>query len=561
MAQEPSTLADSATATDAPEALLSEAERLVYDGQAMRAIALAERCWALIEFTENLRLQAHCQRLLGLAHERRGAPDDALRAVYRSLALYEKLGDRHGQARTLSLVAVQLAVIGGSAQAFDHLERAVTIAAELRDPDTDFRVWNNLSVIYDRLEDYPKAIAATHTALDNARLLGNEHMLKHAETALVISRIRQSLHTIEAQDAPENRALLAGILAEARLHCEACRALGFDVMVTTTTQAMGDGFLALGRTDEARAALEDGLSIAVTLGQRGEECDFELKLGMVQCAASEFQQGMVRLRRALAIAEDLGRRDLRVNCHKRLSKALQDQGELAGALEHYQQFHELQVSIMRANASAHVQVMSLKLDIERTRLEAEILRLRATELERDNRNLQNHAQQLSREALEDPLTGLGNRRFFEQQVSALRSASGATLTLAIGDIDHFKRVNDNFSHAVGDDVLREVGALFRRCFRPQDVVARFGGEEFVVAILGSTPEQAARAAERLRGAIEAHDWPALKPGLAVTISVGLANLGSGEAIDAVLARADAALYVAKRGGRNRVAASPEDPGR
>ena len=540
-----------AALAETPEALLAEAERLIYDGQALNGIAEAERCWALLEATDNLRLQAHCQRLLGLAHERRGAPDDALRAVFRSLALYEKLGDRHGQARTLSLVAVQLAAIGSSSQAFDYLERAVAVAAELRDPDTDFRVWNNLSVIFDRLEDYPKAISAINTALDNARRLGNPHMLKHAETAMVISRIHQDLHALDGSGAAAARGELVADLEAAASHREICRSLGYLVMVTTTAQAMSDGFLALGRAADARAALDDGLSIAVQLGPRGEECDFELKLGTMECP-SDYPAGLQRLHRALGIAEGLSRGDLQVNCHKRLSQAMEAHGDFAPALEHYQRYHALQVGILRANAAAHVQVMSLKLDIERTRLEAEILRLRTTELERHNRDLQDTALQLSREAMEDPLTGLGNRRFFEQRVGVLRVGTDLAVSVLIGDIDHFKRVNDDFSHAVGDAVLSEVGALFRRCFRPNDVVARFGGEEFVVALIGSGPAPSLRAAERLRVAIEKHDWPAVHVGLAVTISIGLATLESPETVTAGLARADQALYAAKHGGRNRV---------
>ncbi len=553
MVQEASIATD--PALESPEALLTEAERLIYDGQALKGIEVAECAWAALENTDNLRMQAHCQRLLGLAHERRGAPDDALRAVFRSLALYEKLGDRAGQARTLSLVAVQLAVIGSSSQAFDYLERAVAVASELHDPDTDFRVWNNLSVIYHRLEDYPKAIAAINTALENARRLGNPHMLKHAETAMMMALIHQKLPAVDSGGTEAARAELAAILDQAASHRETCRSLGYLVMVTTTVQAMSEGYLALGRTADARAALDDGLAIASTLGQRGEECEFELKLGSMECPLA-YESGLRRLKRALEIAESLSRGDLQVNCHRRLSKAKEGHGDFAGALEHYQRFHELQVGILRANAAAHVQVMSLKLDIERTRLESEILRLRTAELERHNRDLLDTTEQLSREALEDPLTGLGNRRYFEQRVAALRAGRELAVSVLIGDIDHFKRVNDDFSHAVGDAVLCEVGALFRRCFRPNDVVARFGGEEFVVALIGSMPPQSLRAAERLRGAIEKHDWPAVHAGLQVTISVGLATLHRHETIAAGLARADQALYAAKHGGRNRVEVAP-----
>ncbi len=542
---------------ETPEALLAEAEREVYAGQAQRGLELAQRCWELIEHSGNLRLQANCQRLIGLGHERRGNPEDSVRAVYRSLSLYEQLGDRHGQARTLSLVGVQLATIGSSASALEHLERAISLAAQLQDPDTDFRVWNNLAVIYERMEDHAKAIAALQTALPKAKALGNPHMIKHAESALVVNQIYQCMRAPGADSAEAQREALESAVQGAAWHLEQCRLGGYDVMATTTAQGLADGYLALGRTGEAQAVLAEGLSKVLSTGQKGEETEFELKLGVVENKAGLRAQGMSRLARALRSAEELNRRDLQARCHQALSQANQDHGDLASALEHYQRYHQIQIGILRANASAHVQVMSIKLDIERTRLEAEILRLRAAELERTNRSLQVTAEQLSREALEDPLTGLGNRRYFEQRVVELRATSRAAVTIAIGDIDHFKRVNDNFSHATGDDVLREVGAMFRRCFRPHDIVARFGGEEFVVAIVGSTEAQAERALERLRATIEGHDWQNLRSGLAVTISLGLARLSLAGDIDAALQRADEALYAAKRAGRNRIVSSAD----
>jgi len=540
---------------DQIDALLAEAEREVYAGQPQRGLEIALACWALIERSGSLRQQANCQRLIGLGHERRGNPEDSVRAVYRSLSLYEQLGDRHGQARALSLVGVQLATIGSSASALEHLERAIDLAAQLQDPDTDFRVWNNLSVIYERMEDHAKAIAALQTALPKAQALGNAHMIKHAESALVVNQIYQCMRAPTAESAEAQREALESAVQGAAWHLEQCRQGGFHVMATTTAQGLADGYLALGRTAEAQAVLADGLSRVLSTGQKGEETEFELKLGVVECKAGLHEKGMTRLAQALRLAEELSRRDLQTRCHKALSEAHQDNGDFGPALEHYQRYHQIQIGILRANASAHVQVMSIKLDIERTRLESEILRLHTAELERTNRNLQVTAEQLSREALEDPLTGLGNRRYFEQRVSELRASGEAAVTIAIGDIDHFKRVNDDFSHAIGDDVLREVGAMFRRCFRPQDVVARFGGEEFVVAIVGSTEEQAARAAERLRASIEGHDWQSLRAGLAVTISLGLARLSSGGDIDAAVERADAALYAAKRAGRNRIETS------
>lgn len=153
----------------------------------------------------------------------------------------------------------------------------------------------------------------------------------------------------------------------------------------------------------------------------------------------------------------------------------------------------------------------------------------------------------------DPLTGLANRRFvmgeLDRAVYKARG-DGTPLSLVMFDIDHFKAVNDAHGHHVGDVVLRKVAELARVRARAHDLLARIGGEEFVWLLPGVDAEEAGAAAERLRWTIEAGTLSAPFP--AVTISVGNATLAPSDASLSLFARADAALYEAKRGGRNRV---------
>jgi diguanylate cyclase (GGDEF)-like protein len=165
--------------------------------------------------------------------------------------------------------------------------------------------------------------------------------------------------------------------------------------------------------------------------------------------------------------------------------------------------------------------------------------------------------------LTDPLTGLGNRRYFERRceeeiVSARRHAS--PLACMFLDIDRFKRINDTLGHPAGDEVLRRVAAIVRSEMRGSDVLARFGGEEFVVLLPQTGLRQAMDIAERVRRAIGSRPIEsAALPALEVTVSIGLAALpaalpgeGAGEAAGALIAAADRALYRAKQAGRNRV---------
>lgn len=157
---------------------------------------------------------------------------------------------------------------------------------------------------------------------------------------------------------------------------------------------------------------------------------------------------------------------------------------------------------------------------------------------------------VERLAVSDELTGLPNRRsvrgLLERSI-ALSDRGVAPFCVAVLDIDHFKAVNDELGHAAGDEVLRNVARLGRAELRTTDALGRWGGEEFLIVMPGG-PEALSAALARLREAVRA----GAHPGRAITLSAGIAAHRGGEDADALLARADGALYAAKRAGRDRV---------
>lgn len=167
--------------------------------------------------------------------------------------------------------------------------------------------------------------------------------------------------------------------------------------------------------------------------------------------------------------------------------------------------------------------------------------------------------QLLEAARTDPKTGLVNLTHWRQlaEVSCRRAVTtDASLAVALVDLDHFKRVNDVYGHLVGDEVLLGAADALRSCSRADDVVGRFGGEEFAVLLPGVAGPDAFAAAERLRRAIAAVRPVELHDAMSITASVGVAVLGEhGSDLDALLRAADRALYGAKADGRNRVQAA------
>jgi diguanylate cyclase (GGDEF)-like protein len=171
-----------------------------------------------------------------------------------------------------------------------------------------------------------------------------------------------------------------------------------------------------------------------------------------------------------------------------------------------------------------------------------------------NRKLEQREAQIVASSMTDPLTGVGNRRRLEQALAAEISranGTGTRLCAIMADLDHFKRVNDTYGHVAGDSVLTAFGDLLRRHTRAIDIVARFGGEEFVVLTPNTDLENAVAIANRIRESLAACAIESLPD--PVTASFGVAEMARDEPGSGLLRRADAALYEAKYSGRNRVA--------
>ncbi len=167
---------------------------------------------------------------------------------------------------------------------------------------------------------------------------------------------------------------------------------------------------------------------------------------------------------------------------------------------------------------------------------------------------------LRKQATLDPLTGLNNRRHFETlatHVLARSQRDGTPVTLLLCDVDHFKRVNDERGHAVGDEVLMAIARMLGQNLRDGDVVARWGGEEFVALMPASPLDKACATAERIRAAVQATPLEVDATPLALTLSFGVAQVHGVQDLHAAIARADKALYDAKNAGRNRVSAAQE----
>jgi diguanylate cyclase (GGDEF)-like protein len=254
------------------------------------------------------------------------------------------------------------------------------------------------------------------------------------------------------------------------------------------------------------------------------------------------------LHASLQQAQALAREGAAQELHAELAALEKQDGHFESALQHHEAFHALYARYHSAAAEQRAALMAVRLRQEQ--LESQL----RTELERAH-TLRRDAEHWQHAALVDELTGLANRRQLDLRLPELHRLARAqrqALPLALMDVDHFKRINDRFSHLAGDAVLRHVGQLLREHCREGDLAARWGGDEFVLVQFGAPLEGARATCQRLRDAVAGHDWHMLAADLTLTLSIGLTDAGEAADLATAFERADQALLAAKAGGRNEL---------
>lgn len=311
--------------------------------------------------------------------------------------------------------------------------------------------------------------------------------------------------------------------------------------------------LATGRVEQAERSVRAGLALLAEGGPGGaaSEAELSLTLARVLRAAGDLAAAQQQLDRCRALCEGRGLHALAVD-------VLGEQAELHAAAGRFEQAY----ATHREFYTATVRQAALQRD---SAAHARQAQFETTEARRQAARFRDQARR-------DPLTGLRNRRYVDEELPRLLRlpTAGSGLVAAIVDADHFKAINDTRSHQTGDLVIRTLAALLSAAvdeWRAQGhptpgFAARLGGEEFLVVLAGGdgAPDAAVAALERMRAGVQAYGWRPVVGDLPVTVSVGAALAGPGDSQYTLLARADRNLYAAKSGGRNRVVADPPGAG-
>ncbi|MBC7996052.1 MAG: GGDEF domain-containing protein, partial [Rhizobacter sp.] len=501
--------------------------------------------------------------LLVTLNSREGLAEQAIAAGQAVLPTLRAAGNDAARADVLCNMAMAFLDLGLSHEALDHISESVEAARACGDARLLCLAYNRVGLTKGHLGRYEEGERFLAESLAMARELQNEEEIYRALTNLGVV-------ASDAFDAFESRGDTAAALEAIERACRhgeealiVARRSGNAYREALTLSNLGRYLGVSGRERAASTLLDHARALALENDHRSLVLACDGNRAELMVREKRHDEAIPLLREILAGAQELYANSMVQDTHLQLYLAHKARGDLAEALTHHEAFHALMKEQLEQRNDAQSRLMMNRLELdqalfgaERSRMQAELQRVRAEQMAAEAERLQAQARELGRYVLADPLTGLGNRRQVERELPRLLShseRSGEPLAVAVLDLDHFKRVNDRFGHAVGDAVLMAVADLFRARVRGGDLIARMGGEEFLIVLAHASLEWAREACERLRVAVEGHDWAQIAPGLQVTISIGLCLASAQRDGAQLLEQADLALYRAKNEGRNRVA--------
>jgi len=463
---------------------------------------------------ESLKTQAYCLDMLS-------RPEEALPLGLRAKRVAEEIGDRYLIGSIGSILGRTYWHIDDFATSMDYYLNALNLIQTEHHPDLEVSLTNGLGLVQYGLENYAEALAYFKACLAKA---APEDVTGQADAN---NNIAYVLH-------------LLGRDAEALDYGQAALALfnqlGTSVGKMETLHSLGAIYFALQDYDEAMRLLQQGMAIAHQTSSQLLELSYIIEICRIHRAQGRLAQAEADLLRALQTAEHINSQTYISLTHERLVEVYKDRHDYQSALTHFEAFHATFKKVFNDKSDRRVKNLEILHQVEVTRQQADLYR----EL-----------------AGTDFLTNLVNRRRWLEIAEAASQRSQTAqdhLAIIMLDVDHFKRVNDEYGHKAGDAVLAAVAGSLKKSLRQGDVAGRFGGEEFIVLVLGAPPERCAHSAERLRQAVAQLIIANAPAPIQVTISLGLACLDPGQRLplEALIDWADQALLLAKQQGRNRV---------
>jgi len=488
---------------------------------------------------------------LGTVKVHQGRPVEALELFVQVKHLSVAMGQIRGEIEALNNIGGTYVFMGDHSNALQHQLRVLGLSRQHGLPYVERIALNNISMAYNGMGRHEDALEAALACLK---------VQAEAEPALDAMAFQNAGEAhFGLKQFPEAKAMYRKASERIDRTGDPSALANLQLFLGQVAQQQGD-------LDEARRLFEQGLETCLKVGHAYGQVTGLLHLAELLGEVGQVQEALSTLHRARTLAEAGQLRNELCKADLALSRHYRQAGRFSEALTHLEWHLQLKGELFSAESDQRLQSLRVQFELEQVERERQAAQHRSTELsalnarlEETNRDLRAAQAQsavllarLEQHANEDALTGLPNRRAFDAVLARLSPPQ--LISIVVCDIDHFKAVNDRFSHLIGDEVLRRVAALLQGQLRPGDLLARYGGEEFTLLLTDTSESGTLGLCGHLRRTIEDYDWSTVFSELRLTVSLGAAIvlLEPKTLLQDVIRVADDALYVAKNAGRNRV---------
>lgn len=524
--------------------------------------------------------QAALERAIGANLNILGRNGEALDHYDRALALFREVGDPAAEVQTLRSMGVSLYDMDRVDEALARYLDALRIAESIDDALEQAKTLANIGNVYYALENWDEAATYQQWALAAFETAGYRPGIAGVALNLGALHIQQADRDAGPADADAHleqaRTALERSLAE-------FRALDIPRGIVSALGQLGALEDRAGNAERALERLTETLELRRAIGDRAAVLNNLKSVSGLHLRLEHFAEARRHLIEAETIARELDADDQLRDVLERRSEVELAAGDPDQAVAYLQQLWEIDRARISAETSARVEALQAAYEAEQAQREVELLRqqrlIDELRLERASttrnalilgallllgllamtwsryRVSQRAGARLAEMARTDPLTRLLNRRglreIVDREIARARRNHQPLALLAI-DLDRFKRVNDEYGHDAGDDVLVEVARRLSSTVRGADVVARWGGEEFLVLLPDTELDRARDVGEKLRAAVGGTPIVAGAHSVVVSLTIGIARIDPEQGLDACLQRADHALRRGKEAGRDRV---------
>jgi two-component system cell cycle response regulator len=532
---------------------LERAWQLSCEGQVEAALALAQSVQDSARAADDQHQRSSAATHMGWYCFMLGYYEEGILHVLSARDFYGVVGDRPRESWARAIHAWLLIEIGAPNEALDEAMLALELAEAAADPRATCFALNVVGVVFWMLGQLDRAVQFSERSVVLARVIGDpvdlgRWLINRAGIEAEFWHQAQPTlaHDPEAAEAHLTRAL--ALANEARLLAQAANDRWSERLALCN---LAEYYLCIGQNENAASVLESWDGLRGGGGVRSR-IYYLFARGKLQIAEGEKDAAIETLRECATLAAETGDLEIGVPCCRYLADALASAGRFDDALQWHREFHARYVRKSTETSLIRSRVAAIQYETRQLQARVETERSRADGLEQMNRALAQEATLLMNASMEDVLTGLPNRRGLERALLDVAAKGGHDYAFAMMDIDHFKRVNDTFSHALGDEVLRQVALLLRITTRETDLLFRYGGEEFVLLMEGTDVLLAAKICRRISQAIRSWGWGQIHPNLQITLSIGVALAEEARTPVEVMAVADQRLYQAKNAGRDRI---------